>query len=499
MIGWLILIGATLSEFFSRFWQMKQETFLSGVDAYYYALQIKFFAQTGAFKISESSPLLPLMGWTAKLGCSYEDTILLWAVFIQFGCAINILIADRLIHGKNRASLLPLLFSWVMLSPALTYIGIEFPKYAFSLMFLPFWPVGLVNRRLWPFSVAGIILSSISHLTMIGLFFVVLAGFIIMKVPRLKLGHWQKPMVFGVIVGLLLIVGLILGKFILIADFQRIGLRGLQPGLWTFFHRPELPRLLKAEVLVCAVISFILLIVALRNNTPNITRFWSPFIIFLLFVPLGSQEIMGIPERLSLTLPYLTLCLLMDLRVRFPTFIEKVAYCLVGLAVFTVALFPKPYLNLIHPARLNPDYPIYDQVTKAIAPQDISMLIAHQGLNYFYKYKTMKESFPYEPESHWPKAKIWRIVYGVTPSQWAYYLPERQLWGSGLLFDLSGPYSLIREDCWNEFRNKVKLGSDDELKSLVFDCWRNPSQLRPEFARQRAKQDRGEFSAYPVK
>ena len=501
MIYWIISICITLSESASRFWQMKQVAFLSGVDAYYYALQIKFFTKTGALKIPDTSPLLQLMGWTAKLGLSCEHTIILWTIMIQICCAISILIAYRLLHKKDNSNIiLPLLISWVILSPTLFYTCIEFPKYAFSLIFLPLWPVGLVNKRLWAVSVGAIILSCISHLTMIGLLLVVLFGLIFMGISRLNFSFFKKPVILLGIVGLILVGGFILSKFLFLADLRRIQLEGLQPSLWTFFSRTELPLLLKAEVLVSGIISIILFIFAMKDKTKNIMRFWSPFILLLLLVPIGSKEVMGIPERLCLILPFITIGSLIGVQKRFPVLVKVLSYSFVSLTLILVTLFPKLYLDLVHPNRLNPNYPLYDQVTKAIADRNIPMLIAHQGLNYYYKYKTMKESFPYEPEFHWPKQKIWRVVYGVTPSEWAYYLPEKCLWGSGLLFNLPGPYSLIREDCWNVFRNNIKFSSDDQSKDLVFNSWLNPSQPRPEFARKRAEKDTdGEFSACPRK
>jgi hypothetical protein len=49
-----------------------------------------------------------------------------------------------------------------------------------------------------------------------------------------------------------------------------------------------------------------------------------------------------------------------------------------------------------------------------------------------------------------------------------------------LLFILAEPYSLVREDVWNKFRDKVRLLEDLELKDLVLHSWLNPNQKRPE-------------------
>jgi hypothetical protein len=164
-------------------------------------------------------------------------------------------------------------------------------------------------------------------------------------------------------------------------------------------------------------------------------------------------------------------------------------------------VFTAGFQELVHPSSLNPDYAIYRQVTEAVAPRKPPMLIAHLGLNYFYKYETMLESFPYEPEDHWPMDRIWRVVYGIRASEWAYYLPEDLTWDSGKLHMLPGPYSLVREDVWKIFREKVKVSGNGDLVERVFSLWLNPSQKRPGFVlrqHDREKEAGGEFSTFPA-
>ena len=180
-----LLLGLSLIW---RYSLLAKGPFLNGPDAYYYALQIKFFVMTGFLKIHDSSPLLQLMGWTGKAGLSCEQALVLWTVLIQFFCLISVLYAYRLIRNGNSGPLLPaLILTWAALSPTLTFTCIEFPKYAFALIFLPLWPVGLVNQKLWPVSLGAVILSFVSHLAMIGLLFLVLFGIIIFRINRIRL------------------------------------------------------------------------------------------------------------------------------------------------------------------------------------------------------------------------------------------------------------------------------------------------------------------------
>lgn len=497
--------------FASRYVFLSGQAFLNGPDAYYYALQIKFFIADGVLKISDSSPLLQLMGFTAKLGFSPEQTIILWTILIQLLCGISVFAAYRLMHGQEVSGIIPgLLVVWTVVSPTLTFTCIEFPKYAFALIFLPLWPVVLANKHWWPVSAGAVILSCISHLTMIGILMVLLAGLAVFwGFPPLfgakacsKRIRFQWLMVIGAVL-LLTVAGIIGGKYFLLADLKRIQLQGLQPALWTFASRGELPFWLKAEVLGAAIVCIILSVKAFRDkgwvNVRLSVLLWLPFVAFLLIVPLSSKEIMGIPERLCLALPLTSVALLACLRLNFGRSLRIFFVTLALLILTFIIAFPKGYFHAAHPNRLNPDYALYDRVTAAVSGRDIPMLIAHQGLNYYYKYKTMKESFPYEPESHWPKLKIWRIVFGITPSTWAYYLPEQDLWGGDRLIKLPGTYSLIREDLWVQFRERVRTSQDEELRTLVFYSWFNPSQKRPEFARKRAEKDTdSEFSAFPI-
>ena len=163
------------------------------------------------------------------------------------------------------------------------------------------------------------------------------------------------------------------------------------------------------------------------------------------------------------------------------------------------AISPGAYLQLVHPGRLNPDNALYEQVTAAVAVHRPEMLIAHRGLNFYYQYRTMGEAFPYKPEPHWPRERVWRVTYGIKPAEFAYYLPPESLWNSSFLFDLPDQYALIREDRWEAFRRGVEGSGDEELKDRVLRLWLNPNEPRPAFLYQkhRPRDEQGEFGAFP--
>lgn len=498
--GWLALWGAVVGimVLWSRFAYLISQSFLMGPDAYYYALQLKYFAQTGFFKIADNSLLLPLMGLTAKLGWGYEQTVIVWTILIQLLCGLSIVTAGRMFYRQTWFGLGTSLGMYLLISPATAFLAILFPKHAFALVFLPLWPTFLINRRFWPVTIVAVLLSGISHASMFGLA-VLLLGVAFL---RGKFGWRLISRQWAVFVVLLLagLFGLIWSqKFLLLSDLQRFSWEGLRSALWTFLGREGIPIIIRSEVgLALIALAPVLFLLKSAQYEREIGLFWLPFILFLLFIPIGSKEEMGIAERFSLLVPVVAVNMLLGFKIgKLP--LKKFGLILLLGSMMITATFTKAYYNLIYPDGMNPDYPLYHQVTTAIAAQKIPMLIAHQGLNYYYKYQTMQESFPYEPESHWPKERIWRIVYGIRPAEWGRYLPENYLWGSRLLLDLPGPYALIREDGWNEFRNRVSRESqDDDLRDRVFHTELNPSQKRPDFSRSRTREkDAGEFSAYP--
>ena len=119
-------------------------------------------------------------------------------------------------------------------------------------------------------------------------------------------------------------------------------------------------------------------------------------------------------------------------------------------------------------------------------------------MNFYYKYRTLREAFHYEPEAHWPKELVWRVAYGITPAEWAAYLPPGCRWESGKLITLPGPYSLVREDVWHRFREAVRQSGDEYLQERVLALWLNPSQRRPGFLYEKHQSGADEGSSRPA-
>jgi len=300
---------------------------------------------------------------------------------------------------------------------------------------------------------------------------------------------------WGVIAALVLVFGLSglgLNDHLRWADVHRIAWRPGAPGFWLLLHRASLPLSLKVEWLASLSAASYL---AWRG------RWMAMAFLLPTLVPADGKEVFGAGERWAVIYPMVLMAVAafelgrLAPKVSASSWRRWAPVCGAALVIVSVSAFH--CLAYAHPARLDPDYTVYEQIVKNLTNQDIPMLIAHRGLNFYYKYRLRRESFPFEPEDTWNHRRVWRLTYRITPAEMNYYLPASCRFGTGLVQMLSVPdYLLLREDCWDAFRDRVRLVDDDDLHARVFESWKNPSQKRPEFLY--AKHAKDEVSEFPA-
>ncbi len=106
-------------------------------------------------------------------------------------------------------------------------------------------------------------------------------------------------------------------------------------------------------------------------------------------------------------------------------------------------------------------------------------------MHFFYKYTPRRDAFSYEPEPHWNKHRVWRLVYGAAPEEIFAYLPASCGWG--------------REDCFTSLRAAVDGNANPQLHTLLWQNDINPSKARPAFLYAKHQGDEAEeFPALPV-
>ncbi len=470
------------------FHRLSQDKFLRGTDAYYYALQADTWTRTGDVRIPDSSPLHRLIGATQKLGVSTETSIRIWiAIFIFIGTL------GPLFLMKGKPLLLQILVvGWSLLSPSLLFNAIEFPKMFMMMAWIPLWfLIPRSNRFYVPLLLFVCLLTLILHksaLLMIAPFLLVSSISSIFPLRRLPSETWVLIMAPV----LLLLFGYIVfwsDRFHL-TDFQRLSFENLNWGLIRLFNLNSLPVAIKLELALSLLMAGILV----RQS-----RNWKALaLLFPILLPFGGEEVLGVGERYSLLLPQLTI-LLWSLS-SWETARTMNRQAVSAFFVFTTLVGSWWRLDTSHPLSVDPPFSDYKRISDRLHSREIPMLIAHRGLNFGYKFWTKKESFPYEPESHWEKTKIWRVAYGISADEFNYHLPETCGWSSPNLEALPVVgYTLIREDCWETFRAKIDPSLNPELYSRVFETWQNPSKKRPAFLYEKHKKDlSSEFPSRPV-
>jgi len=156
-----------------------------------------------------------------------------------------------------------------------------------------------------------------------------------------------------------------------------------------------------------------------------------------------------------------------------------VAAMMIGIVVLPIRL--RAYRALL----TNADYPKYESVVASLRREDISMLIAPRGLDFFYSYRLRRDAFHFDPEPEWDHTRIWRVAARVTSEEFAYYSPSECRWGEMAKAIPGTGYLLVREDCWQQFRARVSREENPDLYIEVRENSENPSQQRPEFLRAR--------------
>lgn len=495
----LLFLGALQSA--AIFLRLQEDACLRGADAYYYALQADYWARTGEVKIPDSSPVHRITGSLERAGPSMETAQRLW---IALSLALMCLGAGLLLLASRRPgnSRHAILYLWLLASPSILFAAIEFPKMFSWAMLIPFWFLPLCggkNRRWWAIPVSlGTVLLHRAALPPAAVF----SGLVLLLRWRRDWRRWWMRILPGIFaLGILAAVYFyFFPDRLTTGDISRLTWQNRQPGFLTLLSRENLPTAIRMELLLSPLFFFIVALRFWHSADADRKEILLPLGLALpAFFPFGSEEVFGVGERYAVLLPMI-LCagaLFLSARMAAPALADwkklAIGAAIGGIVVFTASL----RLEAAHPLSLDPDYAAFDRVTTALKQEEIPMLIAQRSLVFFYKAKLAREAFPYEPEDHWNRQRIWRVIYQIDPEALDYYLEAHCKWGSGLLKPLPvSDYTLLREDCWREMRAKITPEENTGLYEKVWRTHLNPSRKRPPFLYAKHRDDPPEeFSA----
>jgi len=198
-------------------------------------------------------------------------------------------------------------------------------------------------------------------------------------------------------------------------------------------------------------------------------------ILALLIFPFFEWSLEGPSLRFFLMFillcPLLLIFLLKSVRTNYV--LESLSIVLVLASFFSIKSYD--------PGKHDPPYRLYDTVSRQMLSKvnadSAELIIAHKSLAEYIVYSTGIDAMSWVPEYEIEKTRLWRVAHGVKDIQFNYYLDPADL---DFVYRLTPSYSLVREDCWEKFMERVGKDGDEELLRELTN-WRNPGKVRPKF------------------
>lgn len=460
------------------------EPFLRGWDAYFYALKTNTWFVRGEWQFSGGNILYLLLTPLHWLGLGAEDALRCWQSFSLFLLTIPLIWQLR----SFKSSILAIgLFAWVLFSPTLIYIEIELLKtMAFLICFsFAFWfsirrQPSLLGWALCSAAAVGFHRAALPYIAVSAVYMLwILAG------------RRRMVTILGLAVGLLLSTAayfFIWPDSIAAVDLSRVSAMRLTPGIISLLARFSFPIDMRGEILCTFLVMLILLGSMIKRKDH---RVWYPFFLLLIsFVPALGNEALCLGERFGILFPFISMLSCSFLLSKEQTRLQKDGsfskWKMLLVAVLLLAVGALR-LNWGHPLGRNQSYEEYAAEICHLRKHHIPMLITEKSFPYFYRFKTGKLAFPFEPEDHWDKTQIWRRLKYLSPDilfkQASAQCRDKII----VLGEEAGcpplPYSatLIREDCYEEIRSKDILAKEPVLFQLFTNDILYPFKKRPLF------------------
>ncbi len=207
-----------------------------------------------------------------------------------------------------------------------------------------------------------------------------------------------------------------------------------------------------------------------RDLRPWLAGLGLPLLVFVF--PGWRLDELDLGYRLSLLAPLVAMPLFVVLLARhsgsWPPLMPRV----LRLAALVLVLAARTGVD----PHTTPPYERYGIAVAKIPRPLPSLLIAHQGMSFYYDHLTGHEAMAWSPEPDLDRLDVGRVVWGVRSGEWLAFAPS----------DLDAPrplplgfgYHYVREDLWETFLERAQAEGDDDLQVRVQD-WRNPRRVRP--------------------
>ena len=466
-----------------------KDSFATGFDGYYYALQVRSLIENGEVLNNDNSFVYPLLRFFALF---FNDVVVSNKIAAIVLCSLTVvpfyLLTYRLTSSHISTFAAALFFT---LSFSQIYMSFEILKNGISLLFA-LWCVYCLARFFdrWPYKVGALVFFALGFFThkatacvLIVLVLAFGAGAFLVKRRSFPSGRRRLIMAAAAAAGVLIVAGVVFlslgplrlldlqnlwGQFRLESVWERFRLFAVQvadtrikselfllyavplvfiPFLISFLRDPLVPARHKIFIVACYITQWTLL-------NPFLEFSWES----------ASYRLVLI----SLTFTALEIALILA-RVRF--FSRRIPRVLAAAVLTALVTITLPGMwERFHTDR----YPPYSELNAAVVSlkQKIppgGKLVCQAGLSFFIWYTTRIYTEHFLPED---PAGYYRLAYGIGPDHFGRYEDNP---GYEEPVEIRPPYTLVKESVWRmfyrEYASRLRILTD----------WHNPSRERPPF------------------
>ncbi len=452
-----------------------------GIDSYYYATQIRYFQENLKFASPDTSLTLYFLAFVSFLG---DNIIATNKIAIAFISSIMILPAFTLgkkIYNKQVGFFFAL---FIVSNSLILNFKFEYVKnlggiFVFLIFLNQLYSYiensKSIKIKLKLFVILTIVLLTHKLMATLTIFMFLLTYFY--KNQNKKIAIYIIGFVLFLFLG-----GFIFPNILHISDFERIGnLFTFLPSVivYEYLNISQQSFVFKAEILLMFVSPILLFFVKDRLNRNSKLFVLSIFIFFIIInFPFFKFQINNLSYRLFILI-FIPAGLFLSLSL---SLIKNSSI----LIVFILIGFLLPYkywsMNKLS-NQFYTNYELYETIVSIIDLPVDSLLVAHQGFDYYYSYRTKKRSFHFLPEPKHKKRPTYRLAYAIKLD-----LLEKHL-GKNILKEiqlLPGFYMLMKESLWQKFIGKL---TEDEKRNIL--TFRNPHIYRNRYMLRNQKFRKG--------
>ncbi|TGL72419.1 hypothetical protein [Leptospira jelokensis] len=456
----ILIVGLQLSV------QMNSR-FAYGADGYYYAAQVNSYVTKGRFFSPDASPILYGLVLFSKFG---SDIVLTNKIFVSLLVGFLFVVATRLSFLLTHQFSISICFGVLFISSSfIPHFSFNFIKNLGGIFFFILFLTELNlsypsdTKKRWFHYVrifVFFVLVFFSHKITAGIAICFFIPWVVKHIQWNQFFSWV--FLFGIV---LILVGfsLLFPNTLHWNDLKAVIAENLEFQLLSPFYQYAK---LYPEFLFEQIVFFLspLLYLFTRKDLDSKQKsFYDQMLVFyfLVSLPIFSYTAFSFPFRIFLLVFIPGSFLILSFLTKF-----KSQWKIGFLCLF---LFPYQMVTMVRGKEFNQqDYKLYSIILPLFQFPKNSLIIVHQGFDYFICYNKAGDAFHFLPEEKHKNRPIYRIVYGVSATEYNLYLPKETK-----IQYLPGFYSVLEEKTWQEFLQNLPEDSRERILN-----WKNPNAHR---------------------